>query len=431
MQIIKIKPTESFSGTITVPGDKSISHRSAIIAALTKGITEISGYLCSDDCLATLKAVQQLGVAVDGFGTPQVIVRGVGIKGLRQPDKSLNLGNSGTGLRLLAGVVSGCSFNTELTGDKSLCSRPMKRIIVPLTQMGAQINGLQGAPNQCPLEVSGQQLTGIDYQSPVASAQIKSCLLLAGLNAKGITSVTEPNKSRDHTERMLQYFDADISIAGLKVTINSNKALVAKPLIVPGDISSAAFFMVAATIVKNAEVEIKNVGINPTRSKIIDVLNSMGAAIKVKNERVECGESRGDIIIRGRNLKGINISKEDIPGIIDELPIIAVAAAVAKGRTIVNGAQELRVKESDRIKTTADNLKKLGVKIEEKDDGWIIEGGAPLKGSCVKSYGDHRIAMAMIVAGLVSSGETVIEDTEWIETSFPGFMDIIDILRKS
>ena len=416
MEVIKVYPATKFSGCVSVPGDKSISHRAAIIGSLCEGTVSISGFLCSKDCLATLKAMQNLGVGMDGFGKPDFKIYGVGLRGLKQPKEPLDLGNSGTGLRLLAGIVSGYSFTTELTGDESLRNRPMARIVKPLTMMGATIKG-----GKCPLLITGGGLKGIDYTSPISSAQVKSCILLAGLLARGKTSVTEPVKSRDHTERMLDYLEASIKVEGLRVTITGGSFLKAKPIKIPGDISGAAFLLVSGAIVPGADVKVEGIEINPTRSAYLDVLKKMGAQISW---------SQSEVNIKGSMLNGVMIDLKDAPGLIDELPILAVAGAVARGKMEVTGAKELRVKECDRIKAMAVNLKKLGVNIEEKEDGWIIHGGNPLKGAVVSSFGDHRIAMSMVVAGLVASGETLVSDTSWIETSFPGFMEIIDKMRQ-
>lgn len=423
MQVIKIKPAKNFKGVIAVPGDKSISHRSAIIGSITDGVVEISNFLCSADCLATLRAVQSMGVKVEGFGSPKVRIYGAGLRGLKKPSNILDLENSGTGTRLIVGLVSGCQFSAEITGDESLKKRPMLRIVEPLKKMGAEIEG-----DKCPLKIQGGRLKGIDYVSPVASAQVKSCLLIAGLLADGITSVTEPAKSRDHTERMLKYFDADIKIDGLKVSVRGGKQLKAKPIKIPGDLSSAAFMLAGGVIVPGGYITIKNVGINPTRIAFLNVLKRMGANLEISKTPELQDEPVADITVRHSKLQGINIGVDEVPSLIDELPIIAVLASAAAGKTVVSGAKELRVKESDRIKTVADNLAKFGVAVEEKEDGWIINGGRPVKGSIVQSFGDHRIAMAMTIFGLVASGETIIEDTEWINTSFPGFMDLINKL---
>lgn len=416
MEYIKINPTKKFSGVVSVPGDKSISHRALIIGSLANGIVDISGLLKSKDCLNTMKAMQSMGVKIEGDR-----IYGVGLRGLKAPKGILDLGNSGTGVRLIAGLVSGYPFTTIITGDESIQRRPMKRIIEPLTQMGARIEG-----EKCPLKITGGPLKGIEYISPIPSAQVKSCILIAGLLASGTTSVTEPIKSRDHTERLLEYLGADIKVDGLKVTVRGGIELKAKPIKIPGDISSAAFILAGALIVPGGDVTVKNVGINPTRSAI---LKKMAPGISIKELSSYQNEPVADIRARYSELKGITVEPHEVPGLIDELPIIAVLGAIAKGRTIISGAKELRVKESDRIKSIAVNLAKFGVDIIEKEDGWIINGGKPLKGAVVSSFGDHRIAMAMVIAGLVAEGQTVIEDTEWIDTSFPGFMDVIDSLR--
>jgi len=420
MRIIRISPTEKFSGVVTIPGDKSISHRSVILGSLADGIVDVDGFLCSADCIATLRAMQSMGVKIDGAGTPKIKIHGVGLGGLSRPKNVLDLGNSGTGTRLLAGLVSGNSFISEITGDDSLKKRPMGRIVKPLTEMGAVIEG-----EKCPLRIKGGNLKAIDYVSPISSAQVKSCILIAGLFAEGITSVTEPVKSRDHTERMLQYLEADVKIDRLKVSVNGGSKLKAKPIQVPGDISSALFILAGGLIVPGGKVTVKNVGINPTRYEVLDILKRMGAKIDVRPINADSSEPIADITAEYSRLKGINITKDEVPGIIDELPMLAVLAAAAEGRTEVSGAKELRVKESDRIKCVAENLKKVGADIVEKEDGWIINGGRKFKGSVVTSFGDHRIAMSMIIAGLVSEGEMIVEDTEWIDTSFPGFMDIV------
>lgn len=420
MQVIKITPTQKFSGIVSVPGDKSISHRAAILGSIANGVVDVNGFLTSQDCLNTLKAMQSLGVKIEGVKK----IHGVGLRGLKEPKGVLDLGNSGTGVRLLAGLVSGYPFTAEITGDESIRRRPMMRIIEPLTRMGAHIEG-----EHCPLKIKGANIKGIDYISPIASAQVKSCILIAGLLASGSTSVTEPIKSRDHTERLLEYLGADIKVEGLKVTIMGGKELKARPIKIPGDISSSAFILAGGIIVPGGDVEIKNVGINPTRAAFLDILKSMGANLTVNGLPTIQNEPVADITVRSSELKGIDIGPHEIPGLIDELPIIAILSALANGKTVISGAKELRVKESDRIKSIAMNLARMGVNITEKEDGWIINGGKPIKGAVVSSFGDHRIAMAMVIAGLVASGETIVEDTEWIDTSFPGFMDVINSLR--
>jgi 3-phosphoshikimate 1-carboxyvinyltransferase len=424
MEIIQVKPASKFSGIISVPGDKSISHRSAILGSIANGLVHINGFLCSADCLATLSAIQSMGVNIEGFGTPDIKIHGVGLHGLKKSVRVLDMGNSGTGARLLAGLASGYPFLSEITGDASLQKRPMMRIIKPLREMGSVIDG-----EKCPLKIKGGNLRAIDYISPISSAQVKSCILIAGLFAKGITSVTEPSKSRDHTERMLGYLGANIKIDGLKVSVEGGKELQARPIRVPADLSSAAFILAGGAIVPGADVTVRDVGINQTRIEFLNVLKRMGADIHISSIHSEDHEPVSDIRVRYSKLKGVNIIASEIPGLIDELPIIAVLASMANGRTVVSGAKELRVKESDRIKCVTEALSKFGVHIVEKEDGWIIEGGKPVHGAIVNSFGDHRIAMSMTILGLVANGETIVEDTEWIDTSFPGFMDIINKLR--
>jgi 3-phosphoshikimate 1-carboxyvinyltransferase len=423
MEVIKVKAVEKFSGTVTVPGDKSISHRAAILGSIANGLVHIKGFLCSADCLATLRAVQSLGVNVEGFGTTDVKIHGVGLYGLKESKHTLDLENSGTGVRLLAGLVSGYPFLSELTGDLSLQKRPMMRIIKPLREMGAHIEG-----EKCPMKIRGGGLRSINYISPIASAQVKSCLLIAGLFGKGITSVTEPSKSRDHTERMLQYLGAEINIDGLKVSVKGGTGFFARPIMVPADISSAAFILAGGAIIPGSCVTVKDVGINPTRMEFLNVLKRMGADLHVSSIHKEEHEPIADISVRHSKLRGVVIEKREIPGLIDELPIIAVLSAFAEGRTVVEGAEELRVKESDRIKSVAVTLSKFGVCITEKEDGWIIDGGKPICGAIVNSFGDHRIAMAMTILGLAVKGGTIVEDTEWINTSFPGFKELIEQL---
>jgi len=417
METLRINHAVKFSGSVSVPGDKSISHRAAILAALASGEVTIKGFLRSKDCLATLRAIKNLGVRIEGFGKSDFKVYGVGLRGLKKSEKPLDMENSGTGLRLLSGVLSGCPFTSEITGDNSLQKRPMKRIIEPLTQMGAHIEGVN-----CPLKITGGRLKGIDYVSNIASAQVKSCVLLAGLLAEGRTSVTEPVKSRNHTEQMLRYLGANINVKNLKVTITGGSILFPKPIIIPGDISSAAFIITAGAIIPGASVKVKNVEINSTRAGYLYILKRMGADISWTQSEIE---------VRGSNLHGTDIGVSEIPSLIDELPVLAVASAFSTGQSVLRGAQELRVKECDRIKAVVTNLKKFGVDIEEKEDGWIINSGRDIIGAEVSSFGDHRIAMSMVVAGLAAKGETVVQDTSWIETSFPGFMDAINKLRQA
>jgi len=421
MASLSINSLNKIKAEIKVPGDKSISHRAVMIGSLAGGRTLIRGFLPSADCLATVNCLRNLGIEVKVDGA-NVEIFGRGLRGLRAPRGPLDVGNSGTTLRLLAGILAGQSFHSRVNGDASIQRRPMLRIVKPLREMGANIEGKEKGDNiYAPLDIYGGALSPIEYELPVASAQVKSAVLLAGLFAEGETVVHEKHHSRDHTERMLLHFGA--KIRGTRLW--GNCEFCGSEIDVPGDISSAAFFMVAAALLPGSELLIKGVGVNPTRTGIIEVLHRMGAELEVKDEQILSDEPRGDILVQGSKLKGIRISGEIIPRIIDEIPVIAVAATQAKGTTQIRGARELRVKESDRIATISSELKKMGAVIKEQDDGMTIKGPVRLKGATVKSYGDHRVAMAMAVAGLVAEGETVIEDTTCIETSFPGFEGIL------
>ncbi|OGB86851.1 3-phosphoshikimate 1-carboxyvinyltransferase [candidate division WOR-1 bacterium RIFCSPLOWO2_02_FULL_46_20] len=413
-----IKPIKQIKAEIQVPGDKSISHRAIMIGSLANGETVVNNFLMSEDCLATVKCLGQLGIDIqmandkcqmsDGCRT---IIRGKGLRGLRESKAVLDVGNSGTTIRLLSGILAGQSFTSTITGDKSIQKRPMMRIVKPLRSMGATIEGREEKDQIfAPLKISGGKLSPIKYELPIASAQVKSAILLAGLFAEGETRVIEKVQARDHTERMLAYFG-----------VKNGQEFQGKVVDVPGDLSSAAFFIVAALIAPNSELIIKNVGTNPTRTGIIEVLQRMGAKLEIVDEQVVSGEPRATILVTRSSLRGTNISGEIIPRLIDEIPIIAVAATQAQGITEISGARELRVKESDRLAAISAELGKMGAKIKELDDGMIIEGPTGLKGAKVKSYGDHRVAMSLTIAGLIADGETTIDDTACIETSFPGF----------
>lgn len=381
----------------------------------------------SEDCLNTMKALRDLGIVINQVGESDFTVQGKGLYGLTAPSQVLDMGNSGTGMRLIAGLLSAQKFTSTLIGDESLSKRPMKRIIIPLEQMGAKINARDGF--YPPLEIHGNQLKPITYNSPVASAQVKSAVLLAGLGIEGKTTVIEPSYSRDHTEKMLAYFGADITVEKHTISLVGGKPLTARDLIVPGDISSAAFFMIAAAAMPGSRLILKDVGLNPTRTGIIMLLENMGARISIMpSEQVQQGwdEPRGDIVIEGAPLQGITIAGDIIPIVIDEIPILSVAAALACGRTVIKDAHELRVKESDRIKAMVTNLSLLGVDVKELDDGMIINGGTPLHGAVVESFADHRIAMSMAIAGLyIKNGQLIINDTKNIDTSFPKFEDFL------
>jgi 3-phosphoshikimate 1-carboxyvinyltransferase len=410
------------------PPDKSISHRAIILSSLAEGRSVIRNFLQAEDPLSTLNAFIQMGVDIENRPEEnEIIINGKGLRGLKEPEGIIDCGNSGTTMRLLSGVLAGQPFTSTLTGDKFLLKRPMQRIITPLTAMGAEISSEGGHP---PLNIKGGNLNAIQYNSPVASAQVKSAVLLAGLYCDGITTVIEPGRSRDHTERMLKAHGAEITTKGLEVSIKGGAALGPQDITVPGDLSSSAFFITAGLIIPYSGILIKNTGINPTRTGMIDVLKKMGADIMFENTREVSGEPVADIYVRHSKLSGINIDGDMVLRAIDEFPILCVAAAKAKGRTIITGAHELRVKESDRIAAMASELKKMGVTVEELEDGIIIEGKEELNAADMESHGDHRIAMSMIIAGLTAKGETTVGDTDCVNTSFPQFMEILEKLRK-
>ena len=431
MSQLTITPTtRPLIGTVTVPGDKSITHRALILGALAKGCTRITGYSKGEDCLNTLRVIRDLGSDIQEL-PDGLTVTGKGLWGFTEPSKELDCGNSGTGLRLLAGVLAGQKFFSILTGDGSLRNRPMGRVVKPLREMGATILGRRN-DDLAPLAVKGEELQAITYESPVASAQIKSCVLLAGLLAKGTTTITEPMKSRDHSERMLKYFGVPVQVEGCTVQVEGKKSFEGKPIVVPGDISAAAFFLVAASIVPDSEVLLTNIGLNPERTGILDVLSAMGADITILNAREESGEPVGELRVRAARLRGVTIGPDLIPKTIDELPILCVAAALADGETRITGAQELRVKETDRIHAMAVELAKIGVLVEEKPDGLVVQGGNTVLGAQCQSYGDHRVVMSLAIAGLVAKEPVVIEDVDCVETSFPGFHGkLLDLLTNS
>lgn len=417
--------TKKIVGEIKVAPDKSISHRALMISAIVEGTSRIRNFLKADDCISTMNCLQKLGVGiVEGKGG--IFVNGIGLE-LKKPKIVLEAGNSGTTVRLLSGILAGQNFITKVIGDESLSKRPMKRIIEPLEKMGAKIKSNNG---YLPIAIEGKNLKPINYESKIASAQVKSCVLFAGLYADGITSFTEPKKSRDHTERMLKSFGADISVKENTVSVKGKAKLHPSDIFVPADISSAAFFMVAATTVKNAELKIKDVGINPTRIGIIDVLKRMGAKISIENKREITGEPIADIVVKSSDLKSTEIKKSEIPFLIDEIPIIAVAATQSEGTTKITGAKELRVKETDRLKAMASELKKMGAEISELEDGLIIKGPTKLKGAKVNSYKDHRIAMSLAIASLITDGDTEISDKECVNISFPDFWNIFEKIQK-
>lgn len=439
-----VTPAESLSGVVSVPGDKSISHRAVMLGALAEGTTEIEGFLTSRDCLHTLQCMRSLGIAIEGGSTEKhtekctekctepveekIVIRGRGLGGLREPEGILDVGNSGTTIRLLSGILAGQSFTTFLTGDASLCSRPMERVIVPLQKMGAKIIGRRGG-TLAPLGIVGGNLRSITYKTPVASAQVKSAVLLAGLFALGWTEVIEPAISRNHTELILAAFGAQLEREGNLVRVKGFPHLQAQKVVVPGDLSSAAFLLVAALIVPSGRLTIRSVGLNPTRSGIIEVLQAMGAQIRIFDVQEVAGELRGNIEVESSSLQGVALGGEIIPRLIDEIPILAVAALFARGVTEIRDAAELKLKESNRLVAICRGLTKLGGRVEELPDGLRIYGGYPLRGAFCQSFGDHRIAMALAVAALGAKGEIVIDDAETVDISFPGFWRLLDELR--
>ena len=435
MSEFKVKAISHLNAEFSVPGDKSMSHRAAIIAGLSSGECEIRNFLPSEDCLNTLKAMGSLGVNYDiieemeGYGPTVIRIKGRNMK-LQKAPFPIDCGNSGTGMRLLAGLLAAQPFDTELYGDDSLSSRPMGRIINPLSQMGANIESKGAKPGCAPLLIHGGTLQPITYDMPVASAQVKRAILLAGLFCEGKTTVIQPAETRDHTERMLAAFRVRTQREGNTITIRGGQVPEARDFHVPGDISSAAFWLVAAAALNGSRLLIQNVGLNETRNAIITVLVRMGAKISDIVRSQEDGEPIGNIEVCGRGLVGTVIRPEEVPNLIDEIPVIAVAAALAEGTTVIRNAHELRVKETDRIKTVVDNLRLMGADVTEFDDGMEITGGKKLHGAVLQSFGDHRIAMAFAIAGLFAEGETIIENTDCVNTSYPGFSKHLQAIMK-
>ncbi len=417
------RTTQGLRGDLCVPGDKSISHRVALLGMLAHGSMKVQNYLCSEDCLNTLRAMQQLGLGVvEGEQTGDYTMTGTGGTP-HAPTHDIDCGNSGTGMRLMAGILASLPFESRLFGDFSLCSRPMGRIIKPLEQMGARIEACGKKPGCAPLRICGGSLHPTEYTLPMASAQVKSAVLLAGMLAEGQTTVHQPALTRDHTERLFTHFGVPhtVSADGLTISVKGKATLTAKDITIPGDISSAAFWLVAASITPGSELLLRRVGLNPTRNAIITVLQRMGADISILN-RVDAGEPYGDLLVRyAPNLRGTEVLPEEIPNLIDEIPILTVAAALASGTTAIRHAAELRVKESDRIATTAGNLRAMGGIVEEFNDGMHITGGAPLHGCVMDSFGDHRIAMSFLIAGLNAEGDTTLLHCGNIATSYPTF----------
>lgn len=419
-------PVKAIHGEIRVPGDKSISHRAIILGAIAQGITTVNGFLEGEDCLATLKAFQSMGVTIEGPVNQRVVIHGVGKHGLQKPKTVIDCGNSGTSMRLLAGLLAAQSFDSELTGDASLQKRPMERVSRPLMQMGAEITTNEGRP---PLHIrGGHTLHGISYEMPEASAQVKSCLLLAGMYAQGETCVIEPGFTRDHTERMLTTFSYPIHKSENTIIVNSESECLGTDIVVPGDISSAAFFIVAATLIPGSELVIKNVGINPTRTGIVQILTRMGANISLNNKRLSGEELVADLVVKHAQLEGIDIPTSLVPLAIDEFPVIFIAAACAKGQTLLHGARELRCKESDRIGAMVEGLQQLGIEAQAFEDGLYINGGI-LQGGEVNSYHDHRIAMAFAIAGAVAKAPVTIKDCINVATSFPTFVETANKIK--
>ncbi|MDW2796948.1 3-phosphoshikimate 1-carboxyvinyltransferase [Clostridium boliviensis] len=425
---MKFTKASPLRGELSIPGDKSISHRSIMFGSLAKGTTEITNFLQGADCLSTIACFKKMGIAIENNGD-SVIVHGNGLYGLKKPEDILDCGNSGTTTRLITGLLSAQSFDVTLTGDDSIKKRPMKRIMDPLSHMGADIRSLEG--NGCaPLTITGKKLYGIHYTSRVASAQVKSAILLAGLYAEGETKVTEPYVSRNHSEIMLKYFGADVTAEGTTASIRPAKELYGSRIDVPGDISSAAFFIAAGLLIPGSEILIKHVGINPTRDGILSVCRDMGADITLLNKNTDSGEPTADILVKTSTLHGTEISGAIIPALIDELPIIAAMACFAEGETIIKDAGELKVKESNRIEVMVQNLSAMGAEVTETEDGMIIRGGKPLYGAVIDSRLDHRIAMTFAIAGLCAEGETEIKGAECVNISYPGFYQDLERLGK-
>ena len=415
-----LEKVSKLKGNVFIPGDKSISHRSLILGSIAQGETRIYNFLNSLDCLKTLECMQALGAEIELGKDNSVKIKGKGLYGLKEPKDILDVGNSGTTIRLLAGLLSGQDFYSVLNGDASVRKRPMKRVVEPLRLMGADIWGRKDG-QFAPLSIKGSKLNPFQYTLPVASAQVKSALLLAGLYAAGGTIIKEPLLTRDHTEKMLEIIRADIKISPPEIKIKGGKELRGTDIFIPGDISSSAYFIAAASILRDSQIIIKQVGVNPTRTGIIEILKKMGTKIDILNSQIKSNEPQADLMIEYSKLKGVEIKKENVPFLIDELPLIAVVATQAQGKTVVSGARELRVKETDRIKAIVSELKKMGADIEEREDGFAVNGPTRLQGAVCESYNDHRIAMSLAVAALLAEGKTVIKNSECIDISFPGF----------
>lgn len=425
---MKVSKSSPLRGELTVPGDKSISHRAVMFGSISEGLTEITDFLQGADCLSTISCFRKMGIEIENTGE-RILVHGRGLHGLTAPSETLDAGNSGTTTRLISGILAGQNFSSRLTGDASIQSRPMNRIIHPLREMGAQISSEN--ENGCaPLLIRGTSLHGIDYRSPVASAQVKSCILLAGLYADRETSVTEPALSRDHTERMLKSFGARVKRTGLTAQIFPESRLIGQKIQIPGDISSAAYFLAAALLVPGSEILLKNVGINPTRDGILQVIKKMGGDLQILNQRTISGEPVADLLVRHSSLNGTVIEGDLIPTLIDEIPILAVLASFAEGTTVIRNAEELKVKESDRLSIMVEGLLAMGAEVTGTDDGMIIRGGKPLRGTRIDSHKDHRIAMSFAVAGLAADGVTSIPDSGCVAISYPDFYEDLQKLSS-
>jgi 3-phosphoshikimate 1-carboxyvinyltransferase len=420
--------TRPLYGEISVPGDKSIGHRAVIFASIAYGQSRIFNLSGGEDNLRTVQAFKDMGVKIWSEGDV-LCIEGHGWESLSKPNEAIDCGNSGTTMRLLSGVLAGRVFTSRLDGDASLRQRPMQRVIEPLSRMGARIKSQEGK-GLAPLEIQGGKLKGIDYRMPVASAQVKSAILLAGLQAEGTTTLEEPQSSRDHTELMIKGFGGETKVDGRSVTVAGGQKLCGRELRIPGDISSAAFFLVAAAAIPGSEIIVRDVGVNPTRDGVIEVLRRMGAKIQFLNDRIETGEPVADIKVNGNHLAGVDIGPEMVARTIDEYPVLTIAGAVAQGVTTISGVKELRYKESDRIATMTEGLRCLGVEVEEREDGMSIRGGKPLEAASVKTYGDHRVAMSLAIAGLSSSGGLQMDDAGCVDTSFPGFFDLLNRIRS-
>ncbi|MFC1807824.1 3-phosphoshikimate 1-carboxyvinyltransferase [Candidatus Omnitrophota bacterium] len=425
MSHIKVNKLSGLHGSISVPGDKSISHRAIMISSLAKGKSSVSNFLNGLDCRATADAFVKMGIPISFQSDGTMIIEGNGLHGLNKPESDLYLGNSGTTMRLLMGILAGQNFSTILSGDESLSVRPMKRVAKPLRSMGALIEGADDA-NLAPLTINGSKLNAITYNSPVASAQVKSAIMFAGLFADGVTRVTEPHKSRDHTERMLKLYGADLDVDGLSISVKGmvDSKLHPQPIIIPGDISSAAFLIALGVLTENSELIIRSCGINPTRIGILNVLGRMGADVELLNQK-EDFEPQADILVKSSSLRSTKITRNEIPLLIDEIPIISLCATQAKGTTTIEGVGELRVKETDRINSIMTNLKAFGADLRCEGDDLFINGPSKLEGAPCDSFGDHRTAMMSVVAGAIASGETIVNDTDCISISFPGFIELL------